>query len=401
MNKSTILKPRSTTDIHIAEAGNGQLFLTASPSGFSPAEADVYTQIAAVLRERGAEIVHERIFGSLDAEAEVMAARKHALETQDISSEGPVTYIEGASPDGVGFTGVIIRAIVPARAEDVWTILDKGLPCGRGWRRNWAEFIVLQNMQFFAHPHLTSPIKGEESKKYSPAVQAQQVIERAERILREQGASYRDVVRTWFYLSDILDWYSAFNEVRNSKYSEFGIMPPFSDGELLLPASTGVGGRSPQKSAATMDLMAITGPADSRPFVKQLSNAGQLDAFCYGSAFSRGVLIRESDVTTIQISGTAAIDAQGRSLYHGDARSQIEYTLDQVEALLCREGAGLKDIAAATVFVERPEHAELFREIIAARGLIRFPAVCVVADICRAELLFEMDAEGVMENGKD
>jgi enamine deaminase RidA (YjgF/YER057c/UK114 family) len=147
-----------------------------------------------------------------------------------------------------------------------------------------------------------------------------------------------------------------------------------------------------------MDLLAITGPRDHMPVIKQLTNKRQLDAFHYGSAFSRGVLFRESDVTTIQISGTAAIDHVGKSLYPGDARSQIAYTLDQVDALLGQEGAGLKDIAAATVFVKRAEDASLFREIIAARGIERLPAVCVVADICRDELLFEMDAEAAFAN---
>jgi enamine deaminase RidA (YjgF/YER057c/UK114 family) len=206
------------------------------------------------------------------------------------------------------------------------------------------------------------------------------------------------VVRTWFYLSDILSWYSEFNDVRNSKYSEFGIMPVTGRDQLFLPASTGVGGTNALKSAAVMDLLAIIGPRDRMPVIKQLTNNRQLDAIRYGSAFSRGVLIRESDVTTIQISGTAAIDDVGKSLYPGDARSQIKYTLDQVEALLGQEGASLNDIAAATVFVKRAEDASLFREMIAARGLERFPAICVVADICRDELLFEMDAEVVINN---
>jgi len=29
------------------------------------------------------------------------------------------------------------------------------------------------------------------------------------------------------------------------------------------------------------------------------------------------------------------------------------------------------------------------------------PAICVVADICREELLFEMDAEVVVKNGRE
>jgi enamine deaminase RidA (YjgF/YER057c/UK114 family) len=128
-----------------------------------------------------------------------------------------------------------------------------------------------------------------------------------------------------------------------------------------------------------------------------LSNPGQQDAFRYGSAFSRGALIRQSDFAMIQVSGTAAIDEQGKSLYPGDVRGQINCTFDKIAALIGQEGASLQDIAAACVFVKRPEDALIYQEMAAARGLTNLPAVVMVADICRPELLFEIDAEVVIE----
>ena len=98
----------------------------------------------------------------------------------------------------------------------------------------------------------------------------------------------------------------------------------------------------------------------------------------------------------IEVSGTAAIDERGKSLFPGDIRSQINCTLDKVQTLLGQEGAGLADICAATVFVKRPEYADVFREIVIDRGLTDLPAVCIVADVCREELLFEIDAEAVV-----
>jgi enamine deaminase RidA (YjgF/YER057c/UK114 family) len=145
-----------------------------------------------------------------------------------------------------------------------------------------------------------------------------------------------------------------------------------------------------------MDLIAVTGTDGSQPVVTQLSNAKQLDAFRYGSAFSRGALIRESDVSILQVSGTAAIDEKGKSMFTGDIRGQIKATLEKVEALMAQAGAGLKDITAATIFIKRPEYAGIFREMAQACGLEEFPAVCVVADVCRDELLFEIDAEAVV-----
>ena len=146
-------------------------------------------------------------------------------------------------------------------------------------------------------------------------------------------------------------------------------------------------------AAGALDLLAVVGPPESRPLVKQLSSPAQPEALTYGSAFSRGALIHRTDVSLIQVSGTAAIDEQGQSLYPGDVRAQIDCTFDKIAALIGQEGAALADIAAACVFVKRPEDALVYQERVAARGLEALPAVIMVADICREELLFEMDAE--------
>jgi len=130
--------------------------------------------------------------------------------------------------------------------------------------------------------------------------------------------------------------------------------------------------------------------------VKQLSNGRQCDAFRYGSAFSRGACIPRPGCTLIYVSGTAAIDEHGRSLHPGDIAGQIAATLEKVEALLAPHSAGLQDFAAATIFVKRREDAPVFWEMMARRGLPAFPAVCVVADVCREELLFEIDGEVVV-----
>ena len=147
-----------------------------------------------------------------------------------------------------------------------------------------------------------------------------------------------------------------------------------------------------------MDLIAIIGERRTRPAIRHLINPAQLDAFRYGSAFSRGTLIQEADASLIEISGTAAIDQRGKSQFPGDIRGQIRCTFERIEKLIRQEGAGLRDIAAATVFVKRAEHASVFWEMAREHGLEEFPAVCVVADVCRDELLFEIDGEAVIHN---
>jgi enamine deaminase RidA (YjgF/YER057c/UK114 family) len=366
---------------------SGELFLVASiqaPVAVGCAAAEVYGRIAETLRKHRLTIVHERVFGRLSVEQSVMAERSRAFLMHGIPTVSPVTCIQGHPVWGEGLAGVIIQAVPTGQVR---TLLDGDVPCGRAWHSNGAEFLMLQNI---------TGLPDGPGEQESRVLQVRRMLDRADRVLREQGGSYRDVVRTWFYLSDILEWYSEFNKVRNEQYGEFGIMPGPGDGVLLLPASTGIQGDTRSGAAATMDLIAVTGDPATRPMVKQLTNRGQLDAFRYGAAFSRGALIPGQVTSLFQLSGTAAIDERGKSLFPGDIRSQITCTLDKVEGLLAQIGAGLGQVSAATVFVKLPEYSAIFQEIAVERGLDGFPAVCVVADVCREELLFEIDAEALV-----
>jgi enamine deaminase RidA (YjgF/YER057c/UK114 family) len=374
------------TDIalHIKAAGGGHAFIVASAlrvEDAASAAREAYSRIAEVLSGRRMAIVHERMFGSPEKEAVVLLERKDALSERRIPADGPITYIAGDPPWGEGLSGVIVHAVPLDTVDDFWTIMDGDVPCGRGWLKNGATYIQLQNLQEQAGSR-TDQVKG--------------ILERAEGILVRNGACFKDVARTWFYLSGIVDWYADFNKARSERYREFGIMPGTGDSRLLLPASTGIGADAPSGAAASMDLLAVVRSDDTTLPVRKMTNRGQLDAFRYGAAFSRGAVIEENDVKLIEVSGTAAIDEHGVSLYPGDIRAQIICTLDKVQMLLDQEGAGLADICAATVFVKRPDYAEVFRQIAAERGLSDMPAVCIVADVCREELLFEMDAEAVV-----
>jgi enamine deaminase RidA (YjgF/YER057c/UK114 family) len=374
--------------VMLTETGPGQAYLVASTkwgADVASASQAAYNEIGRVLQDRGLAIVHERLFGSLAVKSAVMASRTAAMSSRNLPTDNPHTYIQGHPPWGEGLAGVIIRAVSCCHPQDkVWTIMDRGKPVGRGWRREETAFLLLQNIQGLA----LGP-----QQVNAPPLQAKRMIQRAAEILESQGASYGDVIRTWFYLADILGWYPEFNRARTSIYERFDILPGQGNGRLKLPASTGIRGELATGAAGALDLLAVVGPPDSRPLVKQLSNAGQQDAFRYGSAFSRGALIHEPDVSLIQVSGTAAIDEQGQSLYAGDVRAQIDCTFNKIDALIEPEGAALADITAACVFVKRPGDALVYHERVAARGLEALPAVVMVADICREELLFEMDAE--------
>lgn len=383
-----VSKP-SGSNMHLRQVGSNHVFVVASgePGGDpGTAAAGAYAQIASALREGGLEIVQERIFGSLSAKTAIKAARRKALQSQGIRYDELSTYVEGRPTWGEGFAGVIVRAVTKSGAgEGVRRICDGDKPAGRSWGVGDTKYILLQNVQGTA-------AAGEDN---TPAAQARRAMERADRLLRENGGNYRGVIRTWFYLSRILDWYGEFNAVRNAKYREFGVLPVASE-SAVAPASTGIRAELSGGAACSLDLLAAISPQAQGQAVRMLSNPRQSEAYGYGSAFSRGAVIETQGDRLIQISGTAAIDEAGNSLYRGDVRAQTRCTLEKVLALLQPAGASLADITAATLFVKRGEDADAVREVLTKFGLEPFPAVMVVADVCREELLFEIDAEALV-----
>ena len=378
---------REAARIHLHSVVEDLAHVTASvadPSGGAArASEEIYAQISNVLTRHRMQVIHERIFGSLKLQNAILEARRRALAQSGQGEDWPITFIEGRPPRGDGLAGVLIQAVRPQQAGEVQTITDDGVARGRRWKRNGATFLMLQDL------HGAAAGASRES-------QTATMFERANRILELQGATYRDVARTWIYLPNILQWYEGFNAARSAMYREFGLIPaqPAEGGgrRILLPASTGISGLNPHGVGPVMDLLAVTGKPEHSVKVDQMTNIRQKDAFEYGSAFSRGVWIREPDLTQVLVSGTAAIDERGKSLFPGDCRAQIFRTFENIEALVAPAGASLKDICQATVFLKRGQDLPVYTQAAAERGLADLPAVCVVADVCRDDLLFEADA---------
>lgn len=378
---STTLRARYT-------AANGAFLVAAASPGASAAESalEAYAQLADGLRAGRLQIVQERVFGSLSAEPAIRAARSEALRARGFRDDTPLNYIQGQPVWGDGFAGAIVHAVPSDTCPGGVRILsENGVPRGRMWQAGETKFFLLQDVRGTAGP----------DEDNSPAAQAHRAIQRADHLLRAQGASFGQTVRTWFYLADILDWYDAFNRARSAAYRKIGLLGAPPPGRIL-PASTGIRATLSAGAACSVDVLAVVAPEGDETAVRALRNPRQEEAFHYGSAFSRGAAIRLPGETLVELSGTAAIDERGTSLYPDNVRAQVRCTLDKVVGVLSQAGACLPDLCAATLFIKNAEDAEAVGEELAAAGLSHLPAVCVVADVCRDELLFEIDAEAVV-----
>ncbi len=375
------------TDIPI---GQGQRFLVATcPSPHPPAAAAriAYRQIASILATHSLAVVHERVFASHRFQPPIADERCLALGDHPDSTAGPVTWIQGHPSWGEGLAGVIVLAVESDRVRPLYS--PAGQRCGRRWTTGDCTFTVLQGID--GVDSLSRPNSRQE--------QCTRMFERAGQLLEAHGSSFDQVIRTWFYLDAILDWYDEFNQVRSRYYDKCHLRPRGCSDHLRLPSSTGIGGQNPNGTAGMMDLLAFSHQSGAPEHLinpVQLRNTGQRDAFLYGSAFSRGTLIPQPYADTIELSGTAAIDEQGHSMFARSVTDQIDCTFDKIDSLVQSTGAAGYRFAAATAFVKQGRDATHFWQR-ARRIQPDFPAVCVIADICREELAFELDARLILE----
>ena len=99
---------------------------------------------------------------------------------------------------------------------------------------------------------------------------------------------------------------------------------------------------------------------------------------------------------TVHISGTASINAAGASTYVGDAEHQSLETLMSIAAILEEQGGGLHSITSATLFCKNREAWEAWERVTRLLQIPALPKVCVLADVCRGNLLVEMEAVAVV-----
>ena len=109
--------------------------------------------------------------------------------------------------------------------------------------------------------------------------------------------------------------------------------------------------------------------------------------------------VRVGNHVTTWVSGTASI-VNAETVHKGDAMKQTEQTLTNIEKLIAPEnfarhgwadaGATLADLAKIHVYVKHPEDFDKVRQV-CERRLGRLPIIYAVADVCRPDLLVEIE----------
>lgn len=360
------------TDVRVIESNDAaEFYITATPSPSVPETEqarEVFLDVEEVLRETNARIFQERVFATPRTMETMQAARAEAYG--DLDDGIPPAWL--VVPKGLSgeIAGVQVHAV---RCDQPLRPLTGGTVGG-------GRVLDLAGRRYITLSGVSAAEAG------SPEAQARAAFEKAESLLQGAGADMFSVARTWLWLGDILSWYDALNSARTDFFLERGLLNN-KPGASRMPASTGIGVKPAGDPICSLDLIAVK--SAEAAFRCHGAAGNQDSAYQYGSAFSRAAQAAMPAGDTVFVSGTAAIDAQGLTRHIDDAGGQIEMTIDNVRAVLGDMGCREEDVVQAIVYAKNAEVEETFRTVCED---FPWPALIMIADVCRPDLLFEVEA---------
>jgi enamine deaminase RidA (YjgF/YER057c/UK114 family) len=329
----------------------------------------MFDTLGRFLQKHGARIVSQDVFGSCKLQAGGLKALQRACG----KIQWPVTWIEGDGSSEKSLTGTQVYAISGTSVEPIYMGEDV---VGNVFEDDDSKYCLLGDLR----PTNTSASRPR---------QVRQTFEKMEAALDRAGMDFTDVVRTWLYIDKILSWYGEFNRVRTDFFAERAIF------NGVVPASTGIGAANCAGLALVGEAVAIK-PKKQNVSVTTVASPLQCPAPQYNSSFSRAVEVALSDHRRLYISGTASIEPGGKTAHVGRCAKQIDLTMRVVRAILKSRQMDWKDVSRAIAYFKNMEDAPLLDLYCKKNNLPALPIAIAHGDICRDDLLFEIEADAVV-----
>ena len=324
-------------------------------------------RMADEIDEHDAAVLMLMLYGAVEVCDEVERELRHCFDGEKF----PLLWVDGASCTGEKIAGAQVFLI--GKTTKLQRITIGGRVVGTAYNDSGARHCLLAGLL----PRNVNQARPE---------QVQELFADATSALASVGFAYGDLARTWFYNDDILAWYGDFNQVR----TEFYRKQRFATGSL--PASTGISARNPNGAALTFGGWAVV-PVSTGSTVREEASPLQCPALAYGSSFSRAMEIVSGGRRRVLVSGTASIEPGGKTVWIDDARKQIDLSMEVVEAILKSCGLGFGDVTRATAYFKHATDVSLFETWCEEHKLSEMPVVPVHCDICRGDLLFEIELD--------
>jgi enamine deaminase RidA (YjgF/YER057c/UK114 family) len=214
-----------------------------------------------------------------------------------------------------------------------------------------------------------------------------------------EETAHRHLIRVWNYLPEINR--EADGDERYRHFNSARLMAFRNSGRAAVdtvPAACALG--SPAGSPISIYFLA----ARQRP--RMIENPRQVSAYHYppqygvhSPIFSRACVLSESSGTNLFVSGTASIVGH-RTLHPGDVAAQTLETVANIDALLHEAnrvvGESRYSLGALKfkVYVRQPSDLRAIEAALTSALRPTSPIVYLQADVCREDLLVEIEATG-------
>lgn len=228
-------------------------------------------------------------------------------------------------------------------------------------------------------------------------------------LLKKEKFEVQNIIRQWNYLENILGYdndqqrYQVFNNVRSDFYGN-------SFEKNGYPAATGIG---MNRGGVIIEFVAVQ---SDEVISKPVDNPDQISAHRYSEEvlvgeecvlkttpkFERARYLTSGENKIIMISGTASITGE-RTIGVGDAEKQTETTIANIQRLYSDEV--LQQLSEQKL-IPKYGHARVYvknkRDFPVIKRTFRktygnLPVVYIIADICRDDLLVEIEGKVILE----
>lgn len=252
-------------------------------------------------------------------------------------------------------------------------------------------------------------IEGISSSDFTQAVsfQSKEIFDRLRRLLSGLGFDVSDIVRQWNYIGSITGYretiqnYQAYNDARSLFYQNV-------QWRYGYPAATGIGAHF---NGIIVGCIALKNKVGKKDGIYALNNPLQIAAHAYSQGvlvdsgrnalkatpkFERAKLVEFAGDWYCFISGTASIRGE-KSTHVLSPQQQARQTIENIRYLISVENlkrhacpALSLELCNLRVYIKDEAFYEEIRSIVEAE-FPDIPVAYLVTDICRTELLVEME----------
>jgi enamine deaminase RidA (YjgF/YER057c/UK114 family) len=376
------------------------LIYPTSDASFAEQLIDCLSQIAKQCESKRASILQQSFFVSPDTNSEYNNLRQKIISTLGkIQAHKPSTSIIAQTPAyGHLVTVELILSVAQSGQKVVYKTYEK-IPYTLV-ESDYCKEIYAAGISSYKTEHVFLE-------------QTDHAFRMLKGILQSEGMTFADIVRQWNYVENILSvqdknghftqHYQILNDVRSIYYAEVN----FENG---FPAATGIGMNA---GGIILEIYAVS--VINSVEIHPLKNPLQVDAYNYsddvlvGAAaagqqnkttpkFERAKFIGINSEAHIYISGTASIHNE-LTVGIDDPVKQTETTLENIAGLISPENlqlAGINQINEnpfylfIRVYIKHQAYLDNVRKI-CARQLPDIPVHYLIADVCRENLLVEIE----------